>query len=254
MAKRDKDKSKQERLEHADPDAIEAGLAALEARIGYSFGARPLLLAAMTHPSYNNVTAKTGEVVTDNQRLEFLGDAVLDLVVGERLFEADPAADPGTLTQRRIALVTERSLARRGEALGLGDLLRIGPGQDRALFVHRASVLADTFEALLGALYLDGGLDAVRRVVELVLGDDIRSRPSVATLKAPKASLQEQAQGLWAATPRYSVLSTAPEYEVEVRAGGHLSATGRGMTRREAEDRAAENALSLLAQAPAKQG
>jgi ribonuclease-3 len=224
---------------------------ALEGRIGYTFRSKALLQAALTHPSYNNVKARTGEVVTDNQRLEFLGDAVLDLVVGEQLFRADPLADPGTLTQRRIAIVTERSLARRGTALGLGEVLRFGPGQDRTRFLERPSVLADAFEALLGALYLDGGLEAVSLVIERVLGDELRARPNVATLKSPKAALQELAQGRWGATPRYRVVATSPCYEVEVCAGSHVQSSGRGNTRREAEERAAETALADLA-APQK--
>lgn len=228
----------------------EARLDALQARLGHRFGDPGLLVEALTHPSYSNVASQRGEVARDNQRLEFLGDAVLDLLVGERLFFADPHAPPGTLTQRRIALVAERRVSRLGAELDLASHLRVGPGEARAGVAEQTSTLADTFEAVLGAVYLDGGLAAAARVVDELLGSELAQRQAPDHLKSKKALLQELTQGRSAFTPRYRLLSAEPEFEVEVTFGPRLTETGRGPTRRAAEEAAAEHALVALARHP----
>lgn len=220
--------------------------AALEERIGHRFREVELLDEALTHPSWANVAVQRGESGRDNQRLEFLGDAVLDLLVGERLYLADPKAPPGTLTQRRIALVGLPRLARLGVELHLGSLLKVGPGEARAGVSDQPSTLADTFEALLGAVYLDAGLAAAGTVIDRLLGPELEQLREPANLKSHKALLQERTQGESAFTPRYRLLSAAPDFEVEVTFGPKLTATGRGPTRRGAEEQAARAALESL--------
>lgn len=245
------DNTPEDRTEQRAENRPEASLDALQARLGHRFGDAGLLVEALTHPSYANVASQRGEAARDNQRLEFLGDAVLDLLVGERLFFADPLAPPGTLTQRRIALVAERRVSRLGAELGLASHLRVGPGEARAGVAEQAATLADTFEAVLGAVYLDGGLGAAARVVDELLGSELAQRQAPDHLKSKKALLQEQTQGESAFTPRYRLLATEPGFEVEVSYGPRLTETGRGPTRRAAEEAAAERALLALASLPA---
>lgn len=234
------------------PEArLEVRLDALQTRLGHRFGDPELLVEALTHPSYSNVATQRGEIARDNQRLEFLGDAVLDLLVGERLFFADPNAPPGTLTQRRIALVAERRVSRLGAELDLAGHLRVGPGEARSGVAEQTSTLADTFEAVLGAVYLDGGLVAAARVVDALLGAELAQRQTPDHLKSKKALLQEHTQGESAFTPRYRLLSSEPEFEVEVTFGPRLTETGRGPTRRAAEEAAAERALVAVTTRPA---
>jgi ribonuclease III len=140
------------------------GLAALEARIGHTFRERARLIEALTHRSFANEHAGA----RDNEVLAFLGDAVLALVVAEHLRAADPAAPVGVLTPRRAALVSGTSLARWAEALELGGQLRLGRGEQQTGGPGKESVLATAFEAVLGAVYLEEGLEGARRVVASV--------------------------------------------------------------------------------------
>jgi ribonuclease III len=140
------------------------GLAALESRIGHAFRDRALLLEALTHRSFANEHPGT----RDNEALAFLGDAVLALVVAERLRAADPDAPVGVLTPRRAALVSGPSLARWAEGLGLGAHLRLGRGEQQTGGGSKESVLATAFEALLGGVYLEASLAGARRVVASV--------------------------------------------------------------------------------------
>jgi len=218
----------------------------LETRLGYRFADPVYLITALTHPSYANVAAQRGETVADNQRLEFLGDAVLDLIVGERLYFADATADPGTLTQRRIALVGQKRLAQLGRELALHHHLRAGPGESRSGLSEQPSVLADAFEAVLGAIYLDGGLAAAAAAIDLLLGPELNALHSAESLKSPKVVFQELSQGRWSITPTYSQLSGAPRFHVEAKAGIHVAARGLGSTRRAAEENAARAALEAL--------
>ena len=218
----------------------------LEARLGHRFADPVHLITALTHPSYANVAAQRGEPVADNQRLEFLGDAVLDLIVGERLYFADATADPGTLTQRRIALVGQKRLAQLGHDLTLHHHLRAGPGETRSGLPEQPSVLADAFEAVLGAIYLDGGLPAAAAAIDRLLGPELMALHSAESLKSPKVVFQELAQGRWSITPTYTLLSGAPRFHVEVKAGIHVAARGLGSTRRAAEENAARAALARL--------
>lgn len=141
-------------------------MADLERRLGHRFRDPALLEEALTHASW----AGEHPPASDQGRLAFLGDAVLALVVAERLYRADPAAPAGVLTPRRAALVADDRLAGAALALDLGALVRLGRGADRTGGRERASILATTLEAVLGAIYLEGGVEAVRGAVERVLG------------------------------------------------------------------------------------
>ncbi len=136
-------------------------MAALEERLGHRFRDRARLAQALTHASY----AHEHPPLPDNEALAFVGDAALGLVVAEHLLETDPAAPVGVLTPRRAELVSEPTLARWAAELGLGALLRLGRGEAASGGAERASILATALEAVLGVVYLDGGLPAVRRVV-----------------------------------------------------------------------------------------
>ncbi|MFO0747486.1 MAG: ribonuclease III [Myxococcota bacterium] len=220
-------------------------LASLEAALGHTFRDRSLLVSALTHRSFANVARQAGEVCADNQRLEFLGDAVLDLVAAEALFSAAPEAHEGQLTQRRAALVHEARMAEAALVLDLGAHLRVGPGAQCAALRARASVLADTFEAVVAALYLDaGGLDVVRRLFARLYPADL------ATPRAhmpAKARLQELAQSRWKLTPVYTA-GPAPSggFEAVLTIGQELTATGRGTSKRAAEEHAAGVALQHI--------
>lgn len=238
----------------------------LEDAVGYRFADPALLELALTHPSWANVEAQRQAaeaarvakgrgagtkkpVASDNQRLEFLGDAVVDLLVSERLFLADRAAKEGLLTERRAALVHEARLAGAARAMGLGAHLRLGPGEERSGFRERPGVLADAFEAVAAAVWLDGGPDAARAFIERVFAEDF-ARVHPERLKPAKARLQELTQARWKLTPSYSVTSAPPAtetFEVEVKVGDLLATTGVGKSRRAAEDNAAVDALARLA-------
>ena len=187
-----------------------------------------------------------------NERLEFLGDAVLDLVVSELLMEANPDVDEGVLSRARAAAVNATALAQRARDLGLGGFVRLGRGERRAGGADKPSILADTFEALLGALYLDAGLAAVRTLVEreLALGsasDDLRDA---------KTRLSEQVQQGGGEVPRYRTVAErgpdhAKEFEVEVSVADEVLGRGSGSSKRSAEQCAAQRALEWLAAKPA---
>ncbi len=234
----------------------------LETRLGHRFASPSLLAEALTHPSYANQIGQRRTATSDNQRLEFLGDAVVDLCVTERLFTADREAREGLLTERRAGLVNEQRLAVAARELGLGDHLLLGVGEDRAGFRERASVLADAFEAVTAAIFLDAGQDAARAFVVRALPELVEGRPQ--RLKPAKALLQEIAQERWKLTPSY--LMVTPEGAVgasdalaqpvivtaEVRIGDKLSARGEGTSRKEAETQAAAHALAQLQHRPGK--
>lgn len=219
----------------------------LEERLAYKFR-NPLLLAeALTHPS---LAYETKSRQFDFQRLEFLGDAVLQLIITERLYHMFPKMPEGRLTKLRIRLVARDALAARATQLGLGAHLMLGKGEEASGGRSRASNLADAFEALIGGIYLDGGLEAARRVV-LALFDsslaDVESQPVEVN---PKGQLQEILQGISQNGPAYFVLSeSGPEHDKTyvsiVMWEGHELGRGEGRSKKISEINAAKNALEL---------
>ncbi len=205
-----------------------------------------LLETALTHSSFanENPTAAPGG---DNERLEYLGDAILQIVVGELFFRRFPASTAGELTRLRAAVVSEEALWRVAKSLGLGRHLRLGHGEETSGGRDRHSLLTDAFEALVGAVYLSGGMREARRFVLRCLEPTIRAA-SGGPLSDPKTALQEkcQARGF---TPRYRVIGeSGPDhgksFEVEVRAGEVTLGRGTGRSKKEAERSAAAEALA----------
>jgi ribonuclease-3 len=205
----------------------------------------PLFHEALTHPSFANESR-----ARDNQRLEFLGDAVLGLCVSELLTKAYPEADEGELTRMRSALVNAEALARWGRERGLGDCLAMGRGACSAAERDQTNVLADATEAVVAAVYRARGLDAARALVQEVTRSAL---DEVGRLGArdPKSELQERVQATGDVAPRYRVLASLgrahePMFEVEVFVGETVLGRGTGRSKRIAERAAAARAIETL--------
>ena len=221
-------------------------LATIEDKLGYRFQDRCLLEEALTHRTFVN-EAGGGK---DNQRLEFFGDAVLDFLLSDMLLVQFPAAREGELTRIRAALVDEASLARIAAELDLGSCLRLGRGEEKGGGRQKRSLLADAFEALLAALYLDGGIDEARRVVNQQFAPLLASGELLSGRDA-KTELQEQARVLRGELPRYQLKQVSgPDHDrrftVEIYLGEELMGEGVGRTKKEAEQDAARGAAILL--------
>ncbi|MGB0589284.1 MAG: ribonuclease III [Myxococcota bacterium] len=224
----------------------------LQTALGYTFEDASLLHRALTHTSYvNELGGGEGpSPALDNERLEFLGDAVLQLAVSEWLFERFPDVSEGALTQRRAAIVNADALAEVGRTLDLGELLRVGVGEERTGGRARASNLADAVEALLGALFLDGGYLAANAAVRRVFVTRVEHVMSGPT-KGPKSRLQEYMQAHHQVTPVYGLVQmTGPAHSAhficEVQIPGIVSARGEGGSKKDAEKAAAQRALDEL--------
>ena len=212
----------------------------LQDRLGYVLADGVLLQRALTHRSYG---------ADNNERLEYLGDAVLSFVVAEMLFQHFPGASEGELSRYRASLVSGEALAVRAADIGLGELLRLGDGELKSGGQRRATILADALEALFGAIYLDGGLDAARAVAARIFSERLATLPSAAELKDAKTRLQEWLQGRGHALPAYTVLEVSGEphdQRFRVRCDvGELAITAEadGNSRRRAEQEAAQRVL-----------
>jgi ribonuclease-3 len=220
--------------------------AELEQRLGYRFAQPRLLEQALTHQSRAH---EEGDLELGNERLEFLGDAVLDLLVSELLMQRYPDADEGELSRARAAAVNTAALAERARSLGLGAAARLGRGEQRSGGEDKVSILANLFEAVLGAVYLDGDLTAARGFIEREVAP-LLSRDDAA-LGDAKTRLQEIAQKLGRGIPRYATLAERgpdheKEFEVEVRVGDAVLGRGVGPSKRSAEQSAAHRALESL--------
>jgi ribonuclease-3 len=220
----------------------------LQTRLGYSFRRPGLLRLALTHPS---VAHEQGLPLQTNQRLEFLGDAVLQLVLTRQLYENFPAFSEGPLTKARAKLVNRRSLAERARTLGLGSHLILSRGEVLHGGRDRPSALADTYEALLGAIFLDGGFEAAREFVLRQFQGAFGGPAPIPLLDNPKGELQELLQSSSAQAPRYHVVSTSgPDhdrlFECTVHHDGVELARGHGKSKKAAESQAALAALLKL--------
>lgn len=210
----------------------------LETSLGYAFKDRTLLERAMTHASM-----RSGQVRSDdNERLEFLGDRVLGLAIAEVLLERDATATEGALARRFNRVVRKEACARVGRSLGLGPLLVLSAAEDDSGGRDKDTILADAMEALLGALFLEGGFPVARDVVRRLWAPLVEGLPE--TVADAKSMLQEWAQGQGLPLPRYVELQRegpdhAPHFTSEVRIDGKRSATGSGANKRAAEQAAA---------------
>lgn len=253
---------------------MDTGLEGLEAALGHRFSRSALLVRALTHRSLAHQRAQVQASLQasadgaapvlpgDNERLEFLGDAVLGLVVGEALFQLHPEWTEGELTRVRAQLVSRQHMAEVANAIHLGEYLRLSRGEDRSGLRSKSTVLSNTMEAVIGALFLDGGLDQTRAFVRrYVMGDAVEQLAeelrSGAALGNYKSALQEHLQAARAGTPVYKVKSeSGPDHRkrfvVEVRLKpaegepGKPLARGAGSTKKHAEQDAARRALARL--------
>jgi len=219
-------------------------LSSLQARLNYTFKAPILLRRAMTHSSYIHEEGLKPE--ESNERLEFLGDAVLEVCVSDLLYHRYPTHPEGKLTQRRAGLVCEPSLAGIARELGIGDALLMGVGASQSGGREFDSILSDAMEALFGAVYLDGGFDAARQLIHRLM------TPLADTITAPpkdyKSVLQEILQKHTKETAVYTIVdATGPshnkEFTAEISHQGKVLGTGRGHSKKEAEQNAAFEAL-----------
>ncbi len=227
-------------------------LAAFQERLGCRFHDEGLLRLALTHPS------KACEVnirSRHNQRLEFLGDAVLGLVLARELYKAFPGADEGLLTQSRARLVNRDSLGQRGRSLGLGAHLILSRGEELSGGRDRVSALADAFEALLGAVFLDQGFAAVRALIVREFAGDFNLVSTPSGIENPKGELQELLQARSPRAPNYQLIAASGvdhdrDFECAVWHEGAELARGAGKTKRAAESNAAVAALKKLRENP----
>jgi ribonuclease III len=253
---------------------VEAVLTELETLLGHGFARPELLVRALTHRSLANEQAlesESGAVAADtgdNERLEFLGDAVLGLVVAEALFVLHPEWQEGELTRVRSQLVSRQHIAEVAKTIGLGSHLRLSRGEDRGGLRQKSTVLSNSMEAVMGALFLDGGLDPVRVFARRwVMGDAVEQLAaelrSGASLGNHKSALQEHLQAARTGTPVYRLKSeSGPDHrkrflvEVRIRTDekeqGKPLARGMGSTKKQAEQDAARRALDRLRGAEAK--
>jgi len=217
--------------------------------LGYSFRRPELLRQALTHRSFGT---------PHYERMEFIGDAVLNCIVGAALYERFPVLPEGDLSRMRAGLVNGDTLARVARQLGLGPMIRLGDGELKSGGAARASILADALEAVFGAVFLDGGYEAAREVIVKCYADVLRDADPEALRKDPKTRLQEWLQARRWPVPEYVVTTTSGEaheqqFSVECRIPGlAVVAVGEGGSRRAAEQAAAEAASALVITAERK--
>lgn len=221
----------------------------LEQRLGHAFADQTLLVRALTHPSYIQDHPNAGE---NNQRLEFLGDAVLQLIITEALFARFPGEREGVLSRRRAILTKGSCLAGLAREIGLQDALRLSAGEESAGGRHKASALEDAFEALVGALFLDGGSAKAREVVLRIYGSLDARLASAGGEDNPKGRLQERIQPVHGNDAlAYEVIEVhgadhARGYVVEARLNGQPIGRGQGRSKKLAEEEAARAALASV--------
>ena len=225
-----------------------ADLNQFQTLLGYFFRDAKLLEIALTHPS---IAHESGVSVEHNQRLEFLGDAVLGLVLTQELYQKFPQFEEGPLTKARAQMVNGKTLAEQGRRLRLGEFLVLSRGEEASGGRDRTSALADAFEALIGAIFLDSGFEVAREFVLRSFRDAFGELTEIPNLENPKGELQEMLQAKSPDAPIYELVSTSgPDHDrlfecVVLHAGKELG-RGKGKTKKEAESEAAATALKTL--------
>ena len=217
----------------------------IESQIGYTFRNRVLLITALTHPSF------AGDYhVESYQRLEFLGDAVLELYVSEALYKMHPDLSEGVLTRMRAELVCEETLSEAARKLGLDQDIRFSVGEERSGGRNKPSILCDVMEALIGGVYLDSGIEAAGRLIELAIGENMRNHQPKASHLDIKSSLQALLQSR-GEMPVYELTSQSgpahkPVFVYNVLVNGEIMGTGEGGSKQAAQTEAAKCALERL--------
>jgi ribonuclease III len=219
----------------------------IQQQIFHAFGKPELLERALTHSSYAN----EHRVLSHNERMEFLGDAILNFVISEHLMQLCPDATEGDLSRLRASLVSETSLAEIARKIQLGRYLLLGKGEEQTGGRDKESILANCLEALIAAVYLDAGMEPSRAFVIRFFGDNIRKASSTGMTLDYKTELQERCQEHLKQLPEYRVISESgpdhqKQFEVEIRINNDVLGRGSGKSKKEAEQHAAQAALSHL--------
>ena len=228
---------------------LDENVSEFEQRIGYTFVERDLLRRALTHKSYSH-EAKDLDV-RHNETFEFLGDSVLGFVIGDLLFRHFPKLDEGALSKMKAFLVSASSLAAKARHYGMGEVILLGVGEEKTGGRKKDSLLANLFEAMIAGVYLDGGVEAARQLIERAFRPDIeRIDHQDLLFQDYKTALQELAQGKGLSLPEYNVVAeVGPDHDktfvVEVKVGS-LITKGEGSSKKEAQQQAARQALSEL--------
>lgn len=224
-------------------------LGILEKAIGFKFRDKSLLKRALTHKSFANEQRLSA--LEQNERYEFLGDAVLELAISHLMMELFPEFSEGNLSKLRAAVVNETSLAELARAIHLGDYLYLGRGEDQCQGREKDSLLSDAYEAMLGAIYLDKGFFAAYRVVEAQFRGLMEKAAQQDITRDYKTKLQEESQDKFHAIPRYQIVSEAgPDhdktFEIHLFIQGEMYGQGKGKSKKEAEQNAAQQALDKI--------
>ena len=224
----------------------EKELEKFENTINYTFNDKRLVTQAFVHRSFINENQKSG--LSHNERLEFLGDAVLELVVTDFLYEKYPSKTEGELTAHRAALVNAVTLAEVANDIGVNNLMLLSKGESRDTGRARQTILADAFEAVIGALYLEGGYISAKKFIDKFLIAKAEEVIKRGMLKDAKSKVQEKAQEIFSVTPSYKVMrETGPDHDkkfvVGIYFGTDKVAEGEGKSKQEAEQRAAQKAI-----------
>lgn len=223
-------------------------LRAFEERIGYQFANAELLHRALTHKSFSHEAR--GRAASDNETFEFLGDSVLGFVIGDQLFRSFPQLDEGALSKMKAYLVSAGVLAKKARQLGMGNVLFLGVGEERSGGRNKESLLANLFEAVIAAIYLDGGLDPARALILRTFETDLSAiDEGDLQFHDYKTALQELAQAAGLPLPEYEVVAElGPDHDkrfvVEVRVNQMIAARGEGSSKKEAQQQAAKQALN----------
>ena len=212
--------------------------------IAYRFKRAKLLQQALTHRSYSRNL--------NNERLEFLGDSVLNLVISRHIYQGLPDANEGELSRLRASLVNEEALAQVARDINLGEYINLGDGELKSGGFRRASILSDTMEAIFGAIYLDSGFSQAQQTILFLYDEYLRTLPDTESLKDPKTRLQEYLQAQQIDLPEYDVVNTVGKSHDQIFTvtciidALKLQSTGKGSSRKKAEQSAADSALQLL--------
>ena len=230
------------------PNGTKLDLARLERAIGYSIRNPDLFTHALVHRSYLQQTNQQGE---SNERLEFLGDSILNLIVGEYLYRTTPGADEGEMTKVRSRLVNRKALVAYSKHIHLFDFILMSPSAQASMGKGSETIVADTFEAIVAAVYLDGGYAEAKRFVEQQLAEALRDKTVITHDENYKSQLLEYAQARGLGVPRYTILKEeGPDHDrvftVEVSMSGKKHGTGIGKNKKEAEQAAASKTLEAL--------
>lgn len=224
----------------------------LQRRLGYFFGDRGILIQSLTHTSYGHEHHPEKPLAQrDNERLEFLGDAILDVIVSDLLLETFPSASEGQLSKMRAAVVNEKTLAHVAKTVYLQECLRLGKGELQTGGNQKPSILSSAFEAVIAAIYIDGGYHAVYPVVRHLFAPLFADEKDLILLYDHKTQLQELAQAKHKVTPSYHLVGAegpdhAKRFEVEVRLLERVLARAQGSSKKEAEQNAARAAMDVL--------